>query len=295
MANHIRNFKKKGGQVWQKNVENSSSYQRYLDQIKNSTSPDVRAAPTGNLAEPSSWPVIQMRGGDLNNRSGDALSKEPPAPLFLVEAQPLWQACSSVRESNPLSGRVALYRASRLYAKYVLHVPDPTLDYCFALEEARFLETLQTIDILQQSGRSISEEKRHQILDMWEHDLLPIQEIKNDNQSLLVTSPACPQVSNGSTTAPTPKENGSEASITVKKHNRAIQKHQKEMQELENKLCKAMTAKEKAVSLLCKVRLSRNKQKEKTVAAKEELKEVKIKNTALGKQLSAEKYQVGGD
>ena len=63
------------------------------------------------------------------------------------------------------------------------------------------------------------------------------------------------------------------------------------MQELENKLCKAMTAKEKAVSLLCKVRLSRNKQKEKTVAAKGELKEVKIKNTALGKQLSAEKIK----
>ena len=187
-----------------KSQKTSPSYQRYRDEIRESTSPDVRVAPPGDLVNNPSRPVIQMRGGDLNNRSGVALSKEPPAPLFLVEAQPLWRAYSSVRESNPLSGRVALYRASRLYATYILHVPDPTLDYCFALEEVRFLETLQTIDILQQSGRSISEEKRHQILEMWEHDLLPIQEIKNDNQSLFVTSTVCPQVSNGSTTAPTP-------------------------------------------------------------------------------------------
>merc|ERR1711966_135274 len=82
---------------------------------------------------------------------------------------------------------VALYRAGRLHAKYVLHVPDPPLDYCFALEEVRFLETLQTIENQQQSGRPISNEKRQQFLQIWECDLLPIKENENDNHTLNLT------------------------------------------------------------------------------------------------------------
>ena len=100
------------------------------------------------------------------------MSQEPPASLFQVEAHAFWQAYSSVRESIPLSGRVALYRAGRLHAKYVLHVPDLPLDYCFVFEKIRFLETLRTIENQQQSEQPISNEKRQQLLQIWENDLL---------------------------------------------------------------------------------------------------------------------------
>ena len=58
------------------------------------------------------------------------------------------------------------YCASRLHAKYVLHVPDPPIDYCFALEEVNFLEKLQTIESVQQSGHSINEKKHQQLLEV---------------------------------------------------------------------------------------------------------------------------------
>jgi len=153
MANHLKNFKKnKKSKYGQRKQKSSPTYQRYRDQVRNSTSPGSVTSPTGNHASSSIQPVLRVHGSDHRSARETTVSREPPAPRFLVEAHALWQAYSSVRESNPLSGRVALYRAGRLHAKYVLHVPDPPLDYCFALEEVRFLETLQTIENQQQSG-----------------------------------------------------------------------------------------------------------------------------------------------
>ena len=156
MANHLKNFKKnKKSKFGQRKQTSSHSYQRYRDQVRNSTSPGSVTSPTGNHASSSFQPVLHVHGSDHRSAPETPVSREPPAPRFLVEAHALWQAYSSVRESNPLSGRVALYRAGWLHAKYVLHVPDPPLDYCFALEEVRFLETLQTIENQQQSGQHI--------------------------------------------------------------------------------------------------------------------------------------------
>ena len=137
-------FKNKKSKYGQRRQKNSPTYQRYRDHIRNSTSPGSVSSPNGN-------PVVQMHGSNRRSVPENTFSQEPPAPPFLVEAHPLWKAYSSVRESNPVSGRDALYRASRLHAKYVLHVPEPPLDYCFELEEIRFLETLQTIQSLQQN------------------------------------------------------------------------------------------------------------------------------------------------
>ena len=153
MANHVKNFKKnKKSKYGQRKQKSSPTYQRYRDQVRNSTSPGSVTSPTGNHASSSTQPVLRVHGSDHRSAPETTVSREPPAPRFLVEAHALWQAYSSVRESNPLSGRVALYRAGRMHAKYVLHVPDPPLDYCFALEEVRFLETLQMIENQQQSG-----------------------------------------------------------------------------------------------------------------------------------------------
>ena len=146
MANHIKNFKKKKSKYGQRKQTNSPSYQRYQDQIRNSTSPSSVASPTGNLTSSSSQPVLRVHISDRRSAPETTVSQEPPASLFQVEAHAFWQAYSSVRELNSLSGQVALYRAGRLHSKYVLHISDLPLDYCFALEEIRFLEILQTIE-----------------------------------------------------------------------------------------------------------------------------------------------------
>ena len=175
--NWKHNFKrKKNAKYGRKNQKISISYQRYRTGITNpNMSPDRRGAPDDIHSDSFPQPVIQMHVGDPISVSRDSLSKEPPDPLFLVDAHPLWNAYSYVRVTNPLSPRLALYRASRLHVKYVLHAPGPPPDYCVALEEVRFLETLQEIEILQQSGDCISEKKRHQLLEMWEKDLLPVK------------------------------------------------------------------------------------------------------------------------
>merc|ERR1711966_573899 len=51
----------------------------------------------------------------------------------------------------------------------------------------------------------------------------------------------------------------------------------------------ALSSKQKAIDLIKRVKTARNMHREKTVAAKEELKVVKKKNVALSKMLSAEK------
>ena len=178
MANHLKNFKKnKKSKYGQRKQKSSHSYQRYRDQVRNSTSPGSVTSPTGNHASSSTQHVLPVHGSDRRSAPETTVSREPPAPLFLVGAHALWQAYSSVRESNPLSGRIALYPAGRLHTKYVLHVPGPgpPLDYCFALEEIRFLETLQTIEIQQQSGQPISNKKRQQLLNNWENDLCQLK------------------------------------------------------------------------------------------------------------------------
>merc|ERR1711906_14180 len=191
---------------------------------------------------------------------------------------------SSVRESNPLSGRVALYRAGRLHAKYVLHVPDPPLDYCFALEEVCFLETLQTIENQQQSRRPISNEKRQQLLQIWECDLLPIKENENDNPTQIFNSKEL-----SSTNISRANENGPAVSNNMRKHDRALKNHKIKLQDVETKLIKALSSKQKAIDLLKRVKTARNMHREKAIAAKEKLKVVKKKNVALSKMLSAEK------
>merc|ERR1711906_94396 len=191
---------------------------------------------------------------------------------------------SSVRESNPLSGRVALYRAGRLHAKYVLHVPDPPLDYCFALEEVRFLETLQTIENQQQSGQPISNKKRQQLLQIWECDLLPIKENENDNPTQIFNSKEL-----SSTNISRANENGPAVSNNMRKHDRALKNHKIKLRDVETKLIQALSAKQKAIDLLKRVKTARNVHREKTVAVKEKFKDVKKKNVALSKMLSAEK------
>ena len=52
-----------------------------------------------------------------------------------------------------------------------------------------------------------------------------------------------------------------------------------------------MVEKEKATSHLNKVRISRNKHREQTVAAKEQLRKTKEKNKALSQKLKAEKVK----
>merc|ERR1711966_472430 len=208
---------------------------------------------------------------------------------FLVEAHALWQAYSSVRESNPLSGRVALYRAGRLHAKYVLHVPDPPLDYCFALEEVRFLETLQTIENQQQSGQPISNEKRQQLLQIWDCDLLPIKENENDNPTQIFNSKELSSTNISSTNISRANENGPAVSNNIRKHDRALKNHKIKLRDVETKLIQALSSKQKAIDLLKRVKTARNMHREKTVAAKEKLKVAKKKNVALSKMLSAEK------
>ena len=179
-----------------------------------------------------------MHGSDRRSAPENTSSREPPAPLFLVEAHALWQAYSSVRESNPLSGRVALYRASRLHAKYVLHVPDPPLDYCYALEEVRFLETLKTIEIQQQSGHPISHEKRQQLLEIWENDLLLIKENKNDNHTQIshANELSSTKISRTTTTGPAVSSN-------IRKQDRAMKNHKNKLRVVETKLILALSAK----------------------------------------------------
>merc|ERR1711966_274212 len=188
------------------------------------------------------------------------------------------------RESNPLSGRVALYRAGRLHAKYVPHVPDPPLDYCFALEEVRFLETLQTIENQQQSEQPISNEKRQQLLQIWECDLLPIKENENDNPTQIFNAKEL-----SSTNISRANENGPAVSSSIRKHDRALKNHKIKLRDVETKLIQALSAKQKAIDLLKRAKTVRNMHREKTVAEKEKLKVVKKKNVALSKMLSAEK------
>ena len=241
MANHLKNFKKnKKSKYGQRKQKNSHSYQRYRD----STSPGSVTSPTGNHASSSFQPVLHVHGSDHRFARETTVSREPPAPRFLVEVHALWQAYSSVRESNPLSGRVALYRAGRLHAKYVLHVPDPPLHYCFALEEVRFLETLQTIENQQQSGRPISNEKRQQLLQIWECDLLPIKENENDNPTQIFNSKEL-----SSTNISRANENGPAVSNNIRKHDRALKNHKIKLRDVETKLIQVLSANQKAVDL----------------------------------------------
>ena len=260
MANHVKRFKKKI-KLWTKKVENSLSYQRYRDQVRNSTSPGSVTSPTGNHVSSESY---------RRSAPETTVSREPPAPRFLVEAHALWQAYASVRETNPLSDRVALYRAAWLNAKYALHVPDPPLDYCFALEEKRFLETLRTIENQQESGQPISNEKRQQLLQIWENDLLPIKENKNDNptQSFHAKELSFTNISRDKKTGPAVSRN-------IRKHDRALNNRKIKLQDVKTKLIQVLSAKQKAIDPLKRVKATRNMHREKTVAAEEKLKEVK--------------------
>ena len=107
MANNNwkKNFKRKKKPKYGRNMQKDSlSYQRYQTQIANSTtSPDSRNALNDNRVESLSRPVLHLHVGDPPTVSPNPSSKEPPVPMFLVEAHPLWNAYSSVRESNPLS------------------------------------------------------------------------------------------------------------------------------------------------------------------------------------------------
>ena len=81
---------------------------------------------------------------------------------------------------------------------------------------------------------------------------------------------------------------GSTPSYAIKKRDRAFEINQARLETTERKLVEALAAKEKAVSLLDKVRSSRNKQKDKIVIAEELLKITKSKNKVLTKQLKTE-------
>merc|ERR1711966_166158 len=70
---------------------------------------------------------------------------------------------------------------------------------------------------------------------------------------------------------------------------RALKNHKIKLRDVEKKLIQALSAKQKAIDLLKRVKTARNMHREKTVAAKEKLKVIKKKNVALSKMLSAEK------
>merc|ERR1711966_186875 len=157
-------------------------------------------------------------------------------------------------------------------------------DYCFSLEEVHFLETLQTIENQQQSGQSINNEKRQQLLQIWECDLLPIKEKENDNPTQIFHAKEL-----SSTNISRANENGPSVSSNIRKHDRALKNHKIKLRDDETKLIQALSAKQKAIDLLKRVKIARNVHREKTVAVKEKLKVVKKKNVALSKMLSAEK------
>merc|ERR1711906_64695 len=78
-------------------------------------------------------------------------------------------------------------------------------------------------------------------------------------------------------------------SNNMRKHDRALKNHKIKLRDVETKLIQALSSKQKAIDLLKRVKTARNMHREKTVAAKEQLKVVKKKNVALSKMLSAEK------
>ena len=292
--NWKQNFKRKKKHQYGKNrKKNSITYQRQAT-TNSDVRPDNQAAQDDIRANPYPLPNALLFIGAPGTVPRDALSKEPPAPLFLVDAHPLWNAYSCVRVANPLSPRLALYRASRLYVKYVLDAPGPPPDYCVALEEVRFLETLQEIEILQQSGGCISEQKRHQLLEIWEKDLLPVKESTHvpqdttDSPSHAITAQVSPPSKKSFTNISPSANSGSTTSYAIKKRDRAFEINQARLEAAERKLVKALAAKEKASSLLDKVRSDRNKQRDKIVIAEELLKITKSKNKDLTKQLKTE-------
>merc|ERR1711966_87943 len=81
-------------------------------------------------------------------------------------------------------------------------------------------------------------------------------------------------------------------SSNIWKHDRALKNHKIKLRDVETKLIQALSAKQKAIDLLKRVKIARNVQREKTVAVKEKLKVVKKKNVALSKMLSAEKTKL---
>ena len=307
-----KNFKrKKKCQYGKRKQKNSTTYQRFQEAtVPSDAVPGDQPASDAVGVNPVPIPNSKVFAGPPVPILTLLSSKEPPAPLFLINAHPLWQAYSCIRASNPMSGRLSLYRASRLYVKYVLHVPDPPFDYCYGLEEVHFLNTLQEIEMIQQSGECITEDKRQQLLERWEKDLPPLQENYDDSTSPTITaqvSPApltvIPQAINTFASPVITTQEGSPLNDTsatnispsaalpttalyeVKKRDRAIRNYEAKLQKTETKLVKALAAKEKAVALLDQVRTSRNKQREKTEAAEELLKSTKSKNKALTQQL----------
>merc|ERR1711966_497381 len=130
----------------------------------------------------------------------------------------------------------------------------------------------------------ISNEKRQQLLQIWECNLLPIKENENDNPTQIFHA-----IELSSTNISRANENGPAISNNIRKHNRALKNHKIKLRDVETKLIQALSAKQKAIDLLKRVKTARNMHREKTVAAKEELKVVKKKNVVLSKMLSAEK------
>merc|ERR1711966_533321 len=130
----------------------------------------------------------------------------------------------------------------------------------------------------------ISNEKRQQLLQIWECDLLPIKENENDNPTQIFNSKEL-----SSTNISRANENGPAVSNNMRKHDRALKNHKIKLRDVETKLIQALSSKQKAIDLLKRVKTARNMHREKTVAAKEELKVVKKKNVALSKMLSEEK------
>merc|ERR1711966_512074 len=130
----------------------------------------------------------------------------------------------------------------------------------------------------------ISNEKRQQLLQIWECDLLPIKENENDNPTQIFNSKEL-----SSTNISRANENGPAVSNNIRKHDRALKNHKIKLRDVETKLIQALSSKQKAIDLLKRVKIARNMHREKTVAAKEKLKVVKKKNVALSKMLSAEK------
>merc|ERR1711966_17535 len=133
-------------------------------------------------------------------------------------------------------------------------------------------------------GQSISNEKRQQLLQIWSCDLSPIKENENDNPTQIFHAKEL-----SSTNISRANENGPVVSSNIRKHDRALKNHKIKLRDVETKLILALSAKQKAIDLLKRVKTARNVHREKTVAVKEKFKDAKKKNVALSKMLSAEK------
>ena len=113
---------------------------------------------------------------------------------------------------------------------------------------------------------------------------MPIKENKNDNptQSFHAKELSFTNISRDKKTGPAVSRN-------IRKHDRALNNRKIKLQDVKTKLIQVLSAKQKAIDPLKRVKATRNMHREKAVAVEEKLKDAKKKNTALSKMLSAEK------